>query len=196
MSRLANRSAIGGVLAATLFLAACAADPASVEAAGSPPGKPSTFMSGADIGAVVRAALGGDYEAHYFDAAYDLDGDGREEIVAYVAGPMVCGTGGCNLYVFSPGADGYLLVGRIAVTHPPIRVSPRSTDGWRNLIVRVAGGGRVESFDAELAWDSSTYASNPTIVPAERVTDLDGARTLIPEFESFRDGKPVPPPES
>lgn len=191
-----NKLATGGMISAAVYLAACAADPASVEAAGSPPAKPSTFMSGADIGPVVRAALGGDEEAHYFDAAYDLDGDGREEIVAYVVGPMVCGTGGCNLYVFSPGQDGYELVGRTTVTRPPIRVAPRRTDGWQNLIVRVAGGGRVEIMDVELPWDGSAYASNPTVPPAERVTDLRGARTLIPEFESFRDGKPVPPPQS
>ena len=35
-----SKLAIGGVLAAALYLVACAADPAGVDAASSPPGKP------------------------------------------------------------------------------------------------------------------------------------------------------------
>jgi hypothetical protein len=37
---------------------------------------PAASTTSADIGPAVRKALGGDWEAHYFDAAVDLDGDG------------------------------------------------------------------------------------------------------------------------
>lgn len=185
-----------GACAAALALAACAAGPADLESAAAPVSKPGTFMSDVDIGPAVRAALGGDWEAHYFDAEVDLNDDGAGDLVAYVAGPMVCGTAGCPVFVFSRGADGYELVGRISVAYPPVRLSPRSTAGWRNLIVRVAGGGIAENFDAELAWDGTAYSGNASIAPAKRVTDLSDAKTLIPMFESFRDGKPVPPPEA
>jgi len=143
------------------------------------------------VGAAVRTALGGDWDARYFDASVDLDGDGKQEIIAYAAGPMICGTGGCPVFVFTPRADGLRLVSSISVAQPPVRVSPRSSHGWRNLIVGVAGGG-IPAGAAELEFDGSSYASNPTVAPAKPVTNLGDAAILIPEFGSDTDGKPVP----
>ena len=135
--------------------------------------------------------LGG--EMRYFDAPTDLNGDGQAEIVVYAYGPMLCGTGGCDTVVFTPDASGYRVVTSISVSRPPIQVSSRSTNGWRNLLVHVSGGGIVEDHDAELEFDGTTYPSNPTVPPAEPATDTEGAQVLIPEFESFTDGKLVPP---
>jgi hypothetical protein len=43
-----------------------------------------------------------------------------------------------------------------------------------------------------LKFDGRTYPLNPTVPPAEPVTNLDGTEILVPAFESYRDGKPVP----
>ena len=146
-----------------------------------------------DLAVAVRAALQGDWEANFFDAAVDLDGDGVREMLAYVAGPMVCGTGGCSLFVFTPGAGvgGYRLIGRVSVTRAPVRLSPRSHNGWRNLVVHVGGGGGPAG-DVELHFDGRSYPSNPSVLPAARPADLEVMPVLIPDFGSFRDGKPVP----
>ena len=145
----------------------------------------------ADIGPAIRKALEGDWEAHYFAAAVDLNGDGKKEVVAYVAGPMVCGTGGCTTFVFTPGPGGYRLVARISVVQTPILVSSRRMQGWRNLVVRIAGGG-IESGYSELKFDGKSYPMNPTVLPAKRVSDIAGAEVLIPEFQSYKDGTEVP----
>ena len=145
-------------------------------------------LTAADLSAAIRAAAGTDVgDARYFDAAFDLDGDGTAEQVVYLAGPMMCGTGGCPLYVFTPGADGYRLVSRLSVVQLPVRVSPRSSQGWRNLVVHVAGGG-VPSADVELEFDGTTYPSNPTVEPARRMTDLAGTEVLIEEFDTYTEG--------
>lgn len=145
-----------------------------------------------DIGSAIRKALEGDWEAHYFVAAVDLNGDGRKEVVAYVAGPMVCGTGGCTTFVFTPpGPEGYRLVSRISVVQTPVLVSSSSTQGWRNLVVRIGGGG-IASGNSELKFDGKSYPMNPTVLPAERVSDIAGAEVLIPEFRSYKDGTEVP----
>jgi hypothetical protein len=149
--------------------------------------------AGDALGQAVRAALEGDYEAHYFDAAADLNGDGTPEAIAYVVGPMVCGTGGCPVFVFAPAADGYRLVSRITVAHPPVRLAPRSSQGWRNLVVGVGGGGMAAG-NAELKFDGTSYPTNPTVPPAEPVAVLAGSEVLITEFTSYKDGKPVPAP--
>jgi len=179
-----------------LALAACGGgkQPAPAEQPAPPPADPAPRVAAAAgdaLGLVVRAALEGDWEAHYFDAAADLNGDGTPEAIAYVAGPMVCGTGGCPVLVFTPAADGYRLVSRITVVQPPVRLSPRSSQGWRNLVVGVGGGG-MGAGNTELKFDGTSYPTNPTVPPAEPVADLAGSEVLIAEFASFNDGKPVP----
>lgn len=149
--------------------------------------------AGDPLGQAVRAALDGDWEAHYFDAQVDLNGDATPEVITYVAGPMICGTGGCPVFVFASGPDGYRLVSRLSVVQPPVRLSPRSSNGWRDLVVGVGGGG-LAAGQAELKFDGTAYPANPTVAPAESVTDLTGAEVLIADFGSYKDGKPVPPP--
>ena len=139
----------------------------------------------------LRTWLDGDFEAHYFSSSIDLNGDGGPEVVAYVAGPMVCGSGGCSALVLAREGDGYRVVTAISVAQPPIRVSTRSSQGWRNLLVGIAGGG-IPAGTAELKFDGTSYPSNPTVPPAEAAADLEGAEILIPEFQSYKEGKLLP----
>jgi hypothetical protein len=181
-----------------VMLAACGGgkQPAPAEQLAAPTADPApraATAAGDVLGQAVRAALDGDYEARYFHAATDLNGDGTPEAITYVAGPMVCGTGGCPVLVFTPEADGYRLVSRISVVQPPVRLAPRSSQGWRNLVVGVSGGGMAPG-NSELKFDGTRYPTNPTVPPAEPLTDLAGSEVLIPEFASYKEGKPVPAP--
>lgn len=146
------------------------------------------------LGGAIREALDGDWEAHYFDARADLDGDGRAETVALIAGPMVCGSGGCPVMIFTgDAAGGFVLIGRVSVVQGPVWLSPRGSHGWRNLVVGIGGGG-MPGGKAELAHDGSAYPANPTVPPAQPVVDAEGLELLVPEFASYKDGKPVPLP--
>jgi hypothetical protein len=164
----------------TVALAACAGAQVSAQ-----PGVP-------DLGIAIRDALQDESETRWFEAAADLDGDGRDERLAYVTGPTVCGTGGCPLFVFARVGQGWRLVSQTSVTRPPVRLAPRRTNGWRHLVVHVAGGG-LAARDVELVFDGRTYPANPTTVPAAPVPDAATLPVLIAEFSSFRDGRPVPP---
>jgi hypothetical protein len=104
----------------------------------------------------------------------------------------VCGTGGCSLFVFAREGDGWRLVTRTTVTRPPVRLAPRRSNGWRHLVVRVAGGG-LAARDVELVFDGRPYPANPTTVPSAPVPNATGLPVLIAEFASFREGRPVPP---
>jgi hypothetical protein len=180
------RPLLVGVLA--LAVAACGTDsagPGSPAGAGAP-----AQRTEADLVSAIRGTFESVGDVRYFDASYDLNGDSSPETVVYLAGPDVCGTGGCPVLVFTPGADGYRLVTSISVSRPPIRVSPRSSQGWRNLIVAIGGGG-LSAGDAELKFDGKGYASNPTVPPAETPESLDGAETLIGPFDNYTEGKPV-----
>jgi hypothetical protein len=126
---------------------------------------------------------------HYFAKPVDLNGDGRPEIIAHVAGPTVCGTGGCNTLVFAQEGQGLRLVSRIPVTRPPIVVATTSTQGWRDLIVRVSGGGILPGHDALLRFDGKTYAQNPTVAPAQQLQGTAQGEVAIPAFASFTEGR-------
>jgi heat shock protein HslJ len=128
----------------------------------------------------------------YLAGTADLNGDGRAELIVHVVGPMACGTGGCPTLVFTSNGTGHTLVSTITVSRPPIRVSPRSSNGWRNLIVEIGGGGG-RSGHAELAYDGKGYPENPTVAPARRITDLSRAEIVIPEVASFEEAAPLPP---
>jgi hypothetical protein len=157
--------------------------------------QPTVAPDAIDVESRLRALygdLGG--ELRYFDAATDLNDDGQPEIIVYAYGPMLCGTGGCNTLVFTPDASGYRLVANISVSRPPIQAASRTTNGWRDLLVHVSGGGIVDGYDAELKFDRTSYPDNPTVAPAERARDTEGAEVLIPAFETFTDGKVVAAP--
>jgi hypothetical protein len=126
---------------------------------------------------------------HYFAKQVDLNGDGRPEIIAHVAGPMVCGTGGCNTLVFAQDDQSLRLVSNIPVTRPPIVVATTTTQGWRDLIVRVSGGGILPGHDARLRFDGRTYPANPTVPPAEPLKAPASGEVAIPAFASFTEGR-------
>jgi uncharacterized protein len=145
----------------------------------------------ADITNTIRKAYG-DGEMHYRDRSVDLNGDGKPEIVVYLISPMVCGTGGCNLFVFTPHGSGYRPVGNTTVTRTPIRASPARSAGWRHLIVHVAGGGGPTG-DFELSFNGRRYPGNPSVSgPHVKPAALEGSEVLIDNFASINDTKLLP----
>lgn len=102
----------------------------------------------------------------YFEGKYDLDGDGTPEILAFLTGPMHCGSGGCDLLVLKQDGNGYRKLGDLSVARLPVGVFPESTRGLRDLAVNVGGGG-MESAVMRVPFDGQAYASNPTVAPAE-----------------------------
>jgi hypothetical protein len=129
----------------------------------------------------------------YFAAQADLNGDGRPERIVYVAGPMVCGTGGCSTLVFTEEAGRLRLVSTINLTRPPIVAAETSTAGWRDLVVRVSGGGILPGSGALLRFDGQTYPFNSSVAPALRLeADIPGT-VLIARFESFTEGERLVP---
>ena len=173
------------LLCFAILLGACASNPPAGRTAAT---TSSARLTDADAASAIREVLDGDWNARYFDARVDLNGDGRDEVVALVAAPMLCGTGGCPVFVLTPQDAGYRVVSRLSVVQPPVRVSPRNSNGWRNLVVGIGGGG-LPAGNAELRFDGTSYPLNPTVAPAERTEDLSGTEILIPGFENYLDGK-------
>lgn len=105
-------------------------------------------------------------ELLYSRAEADLDGDGKNEVLAYVGGPLMCGTGGCNLVVLKRDGEGFRQVGDLSVVQLPVGVLSTRTNGWRDLAIMVSGGGKPGGV-MRVPFDGTSYTSNPTISPAE-----------------------------
>ncbi|SLK07281.1 hypothetical protein [Novosphingobium mathurense] len=160
-----------------LLLASCKSEEPAPEASASATGKsteavvtPVTVESWLDES--LSKDLGGKTDSlQYARAEADLDGDGVNEVLAYVGGPMMCGTGGCNLVVLKRDGEGYRQVGDLSVVQLPVGVLSSKTNGWKDLAVSVSGGGRPGGI-MRVPFDGKAYARNPTVSPAEPVDSI------------------------
>jgi len=162
------------------ILAAVAASLAVGTAQAQAPQRPDTLR------AFLQQTVGGERETQYMLAYADLNGDRRDEALVFLTGPAWCGGGGCRLLVLTPVRGSWRVVARTTVTNPPIRVLSSSSRGWRDLGVRVAGGG-VRAYEARLRFNGRAYPGNPSMIEPSRTT-LTG-RVLIGDGE----GRPLFP---
>ena len=121
----------------------------------------------AEIAALLDAEFADFDGLTYYSGSVDLNGDGVDEWIAYVAGPGACGTGGCPMQIFQQTDDGIEIKGQLSVVQLPVGVFGTETDGWRDLAVTIGGGG-AEYAVVKVPYSDPAYVSNPTVAPAER----------------------------
>ena len=88
------------------------------------------------------------------------------QVLVYVEGRDVCGSGGCTVLLFSTDGKGFKLISLINLARVPVVVSDQRSHGWKNLIMPVSGGGIVTRHCSVLRFDGKTYPGNPTLAPA------------------------------
>ncbi|HYR86702.1 MAG TPA: hypothetical protein VE422_21625 [Terriglobia bacterium] len=132
-----------------------------------------------------------DKTTRYFEAWADLNGDGKQEAIVYIAGESWCGTGGCITVVLEPKDSSYEVITKMTITRPPIRVLTSASYGWHSLTVWVQGGG-VQGYDAELQFNGKSYPTDPSIAPSRRFDGKAEGEIVIPASASDnRNGKPL-----
>jgi len=132
-------------------------------------------------------AIGG-VKARYVYGRVDLNGDGRDEVFVYLLGSIFCGTGGCNLLLFTPSDDGYSLVNEFPISRLPVIVSVATTNGWHDLIRLESGGGAKPSY-VRHTFDGKEYVERERR-PADKAPE--GTRYLIGDLD-FDKGIPLEP---
>lgn len=113
-------------------------------------------------------------------ARVDLNGDGRQELLAYLMGPNFCGSGGCTLQIFTPlpaagpppapsgsrvkggpsaaaaQPEGWTPLQSFSITRLPLILGTTRTKGWRDLWRPESGGGAPRSLVRE-RFDGQRY---------------------------------------
>ena len=127
----------------------------------------------------------------YLYSRMDLNGDGREEVFAYTLGSIFCGTGGCNLLLFTETEEGLSLVNEFSISRTPVIVSSEKTEGWHDLF-RLESGGGVPASYVRHVFDGRKYVEKERLAadPAP-----EGTEVLAGEY-AFEDGIPLEPRET
>jgi len=106
-------------------------------------------------------------DTSYVNAFADLNGDGRDEALVYLSSGYFCGSGGCDLYIYTPVGRSWREVTSVSVGRPPIRLLNTRRHGWRDLGIFVAGGG-ARPHEARLSFNGRTYSTNASTAPVLR----------------------------
>lgn len=180
-TRLSTALPVATALLLAGILAGCKKD----EPDAAPSSEPSGLSSAQPDEAVLQQSVASWITANYPDmgkllyasAESDLDGDGTPEVLAYVGGPMMCGTGGCNLVVLKREGGDLRKISELSVVQLPVGVLESKSNGWRDLALTIAGGG-VAEHTVRLQFDGKGYPRNPTVAPAQETDSL--GTVLIP----------------
>ena len=105
-----------------------------------------------------------DYSTRFIFFEYDLNDDGKKEILVGLTGPYFCGSGGCTQYILdNQGA----VISKFTVADYPVMIDTDKSSGWKNLIINSGRKNRVVKFDGK------KYPSNPSMQPELKVPPGD-----------------------
>ncbi|WP_343343318.1 hypothetical protein [Terrisporobacter petrolearius] len=90
----------------------------------------------------------------------DLNDDKKDEILVFLWGDNYSGTGGKTLMVFN---NKYDLISRTTVVNMPIIISKNKTNGYKNIMVKVEGGGVYKGFYSLLKYENKRYPLNASM---------------------------------
>lgn len=121
-----------------------------------------------------------DKKTFYFSTFVDLKDDGNREVIVCLTNDGWCGSGGCTTLILAPADSSYRVVKKITVTRPPIRVLTTKSNGWHDIAVQVQGGGITDAYEARLSFDGRAYPGNPSIPPAQRLTEKAEGKVVVP----------------
>jgi hypothetical protein len=119
---------------------------------------------------------------HYDIARTDLNGDGKEDVLALMNGrSSYRGSGGATVFILKGKADGFESLGSVKVVNEPIYARKTAHNGFRDLLVTVGGGGAEPGLSA-LQFSGSAYPSSP-----------GEAAARLEETDEVLFAEPVPP---
>ncbi|MPW30304.1 hypothetical protein F9L16_15055 [Agarivorans sp. B2Z047] len=131
--------------------------------------EPATLMASSDYDPEVEAALKQYFKLHRTELngtkyqwwKFDLNGDGKDEIITYVDW---CGSGGCSLLIFEAKDNSHRFLSKTTLVHSPFFLATSSNARWQDLLLEVSGGGATPGLRL-LRFDGLSYPLNPSMQP-------------------------------
>jgi hypothetical protein len=129
----------------------------------------------------------------YAAGSIDLNDDGNPEVVALTLGREACGSGGCTAFVLRDSGVGYQVVTRITTVSAPILAAADRSEGWRDLIVVVVGGG-AEPGARVLRYSGQSYPENASLAPPAGES-VGATRVIAGDATVLAAAPPLAPPD-
>ncbi|TMU84926.1 hypothetical protein FGG79_13550 [Bacillus sp. BHET2] len=130
----------------------------------------------------------GEDKIQYYYNQIDLNDDNQPETFVYLVGIPTCGSGGCSGALFTKENSEYKLLTTFSLVRTPIIVQNEKTNGWKNIIMYVSGGG-IKGGYKQLRFDGKTYPSNPSVQPGVQSGEIRGLG-IINDDISKKEGIP------
>ncbi len=143
----------------------------------------------AKLETAIRSVVDLDYgekDLRYYYNQVDLNNDKKPEILVFLFGRGMCGTSGCNAFLFEKIRGKYKLVTAFGPARNPIIVSQTKTKGWLDLVFYNAGGGIVPGYYSRSQFNGRAYPTNPTVEKDSPPlkTRVKGVAYVVGEYSS------------
>ncbi|GDY25291.1 membrane protein [Agarivorans sp. Toyoura001] len=151
--------------------------------------EPATLKASSEYDPEVEAALKQYFKLHRTELngtkyqwwKFDLNGDGKDEIISYVDW---CGSGGCSLLIFEAKDNNHRFLSKTTLVHTPFFLATSSNARWQDLLIQVSGGGATPGLRL-LRFDGLSYPLNPSVQPeAPSPAPLSGITFQAEAFSS------------
>lgn len=106
---------------------------------------------------------------------YDLNDDGKKEILVGLTGSYFCGSGGCTQYILEDQGN---VISKFTVADNPVIIDSYKSNGWKDLIIHSGGKNHLVKFNGK------KYPSNPSMQPEFKMIpgdDLTRALNFVNE---------------
>lgn len=92
----------------------------------------------------------------------DLNGDGARDAIFLFKGPYNywCGWSGCMMVIMEATDNDFRIVNEVTGIRGPLLISENTTNGWKDIIVRVSGTNMPDR-NVAMQFDGETYPVNP-----------------------------------
>ncbi len=117
----------------------------------------------------------------YYYNRIDLNDDQKPETFVYLVGPSVCGTGGCSALLLEEKDGGYTVKSLFSLVRTPVIIQNETTNGWKNIVMYVAGGG-IEPAYHQLKFNGGSYPANPSVEPVVKEDKIKGIGVINDEI--------------
>lgn len=110
------------------------------------------------------------FSRHFKFSQYDLNNDGKQEILVGLTGSFFCGSGGCTVYLLTHQGD---VITKFTVVEYPVYVDTSINLGWKNLVMYSGGAHRI------VKWNGKSYPSNPSTLPKMKGDEISLQTKLL-----------------
>lgn len=149
-----------------LALSICACTSGTDKTAGlMPMPSPSRDPSDGQAMAMLRSYIAeqkGPPNSRYDYTRADLNGDGAREAIFLFKGPYTywCGWSGCMMVIMKAEGNGFTVMSEMTGIRGPLIISDTTTNGWKDLVVRVSGTNMPDR-NVSMSYDGDSYPVNP-----------------------------------